>query len=112
MNTLQINQEFPQGDQESNKRLILKVNKESFRLIQRTAKVFQTDFSTAFNKLCEQLTLADPAWVKPILSLTDYEDEEKRDLIEFVANSVTLYRQEKNNPYRFNSRSSLNDLVI
>lgn len=107
-----ITKGYPQGDPEINKKLILKVNKDSFRLIQRTAKVFKTDFSDAFNKLCEQLTLADPAWAKPILSFTDYEDEEKRDLIEYVANAVTLYRQEKNGLYKYTKRNSTNDLAI
>lgn len=112
METIEINNEFPKGDLELNKKLILKANKDTFRLIQRTAKVFQTDFSGAFNKLCEQLILADPAWVKPILSLTDYEDEEKRELIEYVANAVTLYRQEKNGMYKYTKRSASYGLAI
>lgn len=76
-------------------RFSLRLTPQSFKMIQRISKVFNEDYSQAVDRICYQLSLAEPSYVKPVLSYTTYADEDAREIIEAVCNSITALREER-----------------
>jgi hypothetical protein len=96
-NTLAISDESAKHTRNTDERpkLFLRPSPAAFKMILRLSKVYQIDYSAAVDKICHQLSLAEPSYTKPVMSYTTYSDEESREIVQAVCNSVTAFREER-----------------